>query len=73
VAGNGGAAAKGKKINDKKTSGKVKEESNSWFKQEASGEQLGTLLVEYWSEIADTPLGQGLKDLYAFAYGEKLP
>jgi putative ATP-dependent endonuclease of the OLD family len=68
-----GATAKGKKLNDKKVNGKVKEESNSWFKQEASGEQLGTLLVEYWSDVADTPLGQGLKDLYTFAYGEKLP
>jgi hypothetical protein len=63
-----GATAKGKKVN-----GKAKEEKNSWFKQEASGEQLGTLLAEHWAEIAETPLGQGLKDLYTFAYGEKLP
>jgi putative ATP-dependent endonuclease of OLD family len=62
-----GATAKGKKVNGKK------EEKNSWFKQEESGEQLGTLLVEYWNEIADTPPGLGLKDLYTFAYGEKLP
>jgi putative ATP-dependent endonuclease of the OLD family len=68
-----GATAKGKKVNDKKANGKVKEESNSWFKKEEPGEQLGALLVEYWAEIEDTTLGRGLKDLYAFAYGDKLP
>jgi hypothetical protein len=62
-----GAAAKGKRANGKK------EEKTSWFKQEASGEQLGALLVDHWPEIADTPLGLGLKNLYTFAYGEKLP
>jgi putative ATP-dependent endonuclease of the OLD family len=63
-----GAAAKGKKVK-----GDAKEEKNAWFKQEASGEQLGTMLIKYWAEIADTPLGTGLKSLYTFAYGEKLP
>jgi putative ATP-dependent endonuclease of the OLD family len=67
-----GATAKGKKLSDKKANGKVKEESNSWFKQEESGEQLGALLAEHWNEIADAPLGQGLEKLYNFAYGEKL-
>jgi putative ATP-dependent endonuclease of OLD family len=63
-----GSTAKGKKVSDK-----GKEEKISWFKQEASGEQLGALLVQYWAEIEETPLGHGLKELYAFAYGEKLP
>lgn len=62
-----GAAAKGKKVKED-----AKEEKNAWFKQEASGEQLGTMLIEYWAEIADTPLGLALKSLYTFAYGEKL-
>jgi energy-coupling factor transporter ATP-binding protein EcfA2 len=60
-----GATAKGKKANGKT------EEKSSWFKQETSGEELGTLLIGYWAEIEGTPLGQGLKDLYAFVYGEK--
>jgi putative ATP-dependent endonuclease of OLD family len=62
-----GATAKGKKA-----SGDAKDEKKAWFKQEESAEQLGSLLIRYWSEIQDTPLGRGLKDLYAFAYGEKL-
>ena len=60
-----GATAKGKKAN-----GDAKDEKKAWFKQEASGEQLGTLLIEYRAEIEDTPLGRGLKELYAFVYGE---
>ena len=63
-----GATAKGKKAN-----GDAKDEKKAWFKQEASGEQLGSLLIQYWSEIEDTPLGRGLKELHAFVYGEKLP
>ena len=63
-----GATAKGKKAN-----GDAKDEKKAWFKQEASGEQLGSLLIQHWSEIEDTSLGRGLKELYAFVYGEKLP
>jgi hypothetical protein len=61
-----GMTAKGKKLNGKT------EEKGSWFKQEASGEQLGALLIEYWGDIEDTPLGRGLKEVHTFAYGEKL-
>ena len=64
-----GATAKSKKL----SGNKVKEEKTAWFKQEESGELLGDLLIRHWSEIAGTQLGQGLKDLYTFAYGEKLP
>ena len=39
-----GATAKGERR---------KEEKKAWFKQEASGEQLGSLLIQYWSEIED--------------------
>jgi hypothetical protein len=62
-----GMTAKGRKLNGKT------EESNSWFKREDAGEQLGTLLIEYWADIEGTPLGDGLKEVHAFAYGEKLP
>lgn len=62
-----GMTAQGKKLNGKTG------EKGSWFKQEASGEQLGALLVEYWADIEDTPLGRGLKEVHAFAYGEELP
>ena len=62
-----GAAAKARKIN-----GYGKEEKKAWFKQEASGELLGGLLVAHWDEIEDRPLGAGLKALYAFVYGEAL-
>jgi hypothetical protein len=62
-----GAAAKGKKVN-----GIGKEEKKAWFKQEASGELLGSLLIDHWDEIEDRPLGAGLKELYAFIYGEEL-
>ena len=37
------------------------------------GSSSAALLVQYWDEIEDTPLGHGLKELYAFVYGEKLP
>jgi hypothetical protein len=63
-----GAAAKGKKLN-----GLSKDEKKAWFKQEASGEQLGSLLIQYWTEIEATPLGRNINELYAFTYGEKLP
>ena len=63
-----GAAAKGKKT---KGYGK-KEESKAWFKLEESGESWGSLLIERWDEIKDTPLGLGLRKLYVFAYGEDL-
>jgi putative ATP-dependent endonuclease of OLD family len=62
-----GAAAKGRKVN-----GDGKEEKRAWFKQEASGELLGGLLIARWDEIQDQPLGAGLKTLYAFVYGEEL-
>lgn len=60
-----GMTAKGKKLNGKT------EEKGSWFKQETSGEQLGALLIEYWGDIEETPLGRGLREVYTFAYGEK--
>jgi hypothetical protein len=41
-----GVAAKGGKTN-----GDGKEEKKAWFKQEASGELLGDLLITYWDEI----------------------
>ena len=50
----------------------AKSKSGSWFKQEESGEQLGALLSKRWSEIADSPLGLGLRKLHRFAYGEDL-
>lgn len=62
-----GAAAKGKKTNSAE-----KVEQKAWFKQEASGELLGDLLVERWPELQDTVLGKGLQALYAFVYGETL-
>jgi len=62
-----GAAAKGRKVD-----GDGKEERKAWFKQEASGELLGGLLIAHWHEIEDQPLGAGLKRLYAFVYGEEL-
>jgi putative ATP-dependent endonuclease of the OLD family len=68
-----GFAAKAKKLNEKNSDGKVKNEGKAWFKQEESGAMLGNLLIRHWSEIADTRLGQELKSLYTFAYGEKLP
>lgn len=63
-----GAAAKGKKVGSLK-----KEESKSWFKLEELGEQLGGLLIDHWEEIADAPLGVGLRQLFKFAYGEDMP
>jgi hypothetical protein len=61
-----GAAAKGGK-----TTGNGKEEKKGWFKQEGSGELLGGLLITYWDDIKDQPLGAGLRALYAFVYGEE--
>lgn len=50
----------------------AKSKSGSWFKLEATGEQLGELLWNRWAEIASSPLSVGLAKLYLFAYGEEL-
>lgn len=50
----------------------AKSKSGAWFKLEETGEQLGELLTKRWTEIAASPLGEGLRNLHRFAYGEDL-
>jgi putative ATP-dependent endonuclease of OLD family len=63
-----GAAAKGKKTNSD-----IKEEKKAWFKLEDLGERLGALVIDHWPDFAGRPLGNGLRQLYQFVYGEDMP
>lgn len=45
----------------------AKADSRAWFKREDRGERLADVLIEYWSDLEDSSLGEGLQEIREFS------